>query len=243
MEAYFKKLYQGSRESLFEEIRSSLENQQKEFIVTANPETFMIGDQNPDFHNLLMKEDTKIIPDGIGLVKGANMLGIPVRERITGMDLVSFLLEEGNKQGKSLYLYGATPEVITKMCEMLEQRYPHIKVCGVHDGYSDDSDDIFKDILDHGPDLVFVALGIPRQELLIDRYFPLAKKGIFVGVGASFDGLSGMKQRAPQVFIDHNLEWLYRIVKEPKRMKRFYRSNIKFIWKIQKLKRGAKRGG
>ena len=163
MEAYFKKLYQGSRESLFEEIRSSLENQQKEFIVTANPETFMIGDQNPDFHNLLMKEDTKIIPDGIGLVKGA--------------------------------------------------------------------------------DLVFVALGIPRQELLIDRYFPLAKKGIFVGVGGSFDVLSGMKQRAPQVFIDHNLEWLYRIVKEPKRMKRFYRSNIKFIWKIQKLKRGAKRGG
>lgn len=78
---------------------------------------------------------------------------------------------------------------------------------------------------------------------MIDRYFPLAKKGIFVGVGGSFDVLSGMKQRAPQVFIDHNLEWLYRIVKEPKRMKRFYRSNIKFIWKIQKLKRGAKRGG
>ena len=91
------------------------------------------------------------------------------------------------------------------------------------------------------PDLVFVALGAPQQELLIHKYFRSDRKGIYIGVGGSFDVLSGKKQRAPSFFIRHNLEWLYRITKEPKRIKRFWNSNVKFLFELRKESHGGKR--
>lgn len=238
MEKYFEKLYKGSREELFGMMRGALERGEKRFVVTANPETFMIGTQNAEFDALLKRDTTMIIPDGIGVVKGANMLGLPVAERIPGIELVSYLLEEGGKTGKSVYLYGAKPEVLQKLVEVLGQKYPGLVIAGTHDGYGGDPDEIFADILAKEPDIVLVALGIPKQELLIGRHLAEAEKGIFVGVGGSFDVLSGMKQRAPKFFIDHNLEWLYRIIKEPKRFKRFYNSNVKYIAEIKRLQRG-----
>lgn len=241
MEKYFEKLYKGSRGELFALMRDALESGKKEFVVTANPETFMIGTQNPEFDALLKRDTTRIIPDGIGVVKGAAMLGLDVSERIPGIELVSYLFEEGSKTGKSVYLYGAKPEVLEKMREMLSDKYPGLVIAGMHDGYSGDPDAIFSDILAKEPDIVLVALGIPKQELLIGRHLEQAGKGIFVGVGGSFDVLSGMKQRAPKFFIDHNLEWFYRIIKEPKRFKRFYSSNVKYIAEIKRLQRG--RGG
>ena len=93
----------------------------------------------------------------------------------------------------------------------------------------------FKEIIKCKPDIVLVALGMPQQEELIYKYLDKFKKGIFVGVGGSFDVLSGTIKRAPKIFIKLNLEWLYRILKEPKRLKRFYNNNIKFILKIKKI--------
>ena len=84
------------------------------------------------------------------------------------------------------------------------------------------------------PDICMVALGIPLQEKIIYKYFDKFKKGIFIGVGGSFDVLSGFKKRAPKIFIKLNLEWLYRIIKEPKRINRFINNNIKFMFKIKK---------
>ena len=88
------------------------------------------------------------------------------------------------------------------------------------------------------PDIVIVALGAPKQELLIHRYYRRGEKGVFIGVGGSFDVLSGRKKRAPSFFIRHNLEWLYRIASEPKRLKRFWDSNIKFLFELRKEKHG-----
>ena len=86
------------------------------------------------------------------------------------------------------------------------------------------------------PDICLVALGIPKQELLISKYIENAKKGIYIGVGGSFDVLSGVKKRAPKIFIKLNLEWLYRIIKEPKRIKRFWNNNVKFLIKVRREK-------
>ena len=83
------------------------------------------------------------------------------------------------------------------------------------------------------PDICLIAMGIPMQEKLINKYFKNAKKGIYIGVGGSFDVLSGIKKRAPKLFIKLNLEWLYRIIKEPRRLKRFWNNNIKFLFKIR----------
>ena len=103
-------------------------------------------------------------------------------------------------------------------------------------GYEKDKDKVFLDIVSKKPDIVLVALGIPLQEKLIYKYLDKFEKGIFVGVGGSFDVISGHKKRAPKVFIKLNLEWLYRIMKEPSRLKRFYDSNVKFIFKVRKYK-------
>ncbi len=203
----------------------------------------MIGQDNQDFHSILVKEDTVIVPDGIGVVKAANILGIPLTQRITGVDLVTFLFEEADKKGKDLFLYGAKPEVMEALVEKLHREYPGIHICGHYDGYHGNGDEILEEAVRLKSDIVLVALGIPKQELLIDRHFSKAEKGIFVGVGGSFDVISGTKKRAPRFFVNHNLEWLYRIIKEPKRIKRFYRSNVRFLWKVRGMKKEKKYNG
>lgn len=132
---------------------------------------------------------------------------------------------------------GAKQEVLQKLVERIKAEYSNIELLGYQDGYIQNKDEAFEQIAELKPDVVLVALGIPAQEQLIYKHYDKFDKGIFVGVGGSFDVLSGTKKRAPKIFIKLNLEWLYRITKEPKRIKRFYVSNVKFISKIQKMKR------
>ena len=120
------------------------------------------------------------------------------------------------------------------MKTVLNEKYPGIKLVGASDGYVKDRDKVFNEIIKLSPDIVLVALGIPYQEKLIYKHLDKFNKGIFVGVGGSFDVISGNKKRAPEIFIKLNLEWLYRIVSEPKRLKRFYDSNVKFLFQVKK---------
>ena len=122
----------------------------------------------------------------------------------------------------------------------IKLEYPNIKISGATDGYVSDKDAVFEQIALKKPDVVMVALGIPAQELLISRHIQKFDKGIFMGVGGAFDVLSGMKKRAPEFFVKHNLEWLYRICSEPKRLKRFYKSNIRYLGEIRKVRRNMR---
>lgn len=126
-------------------------------------------------------------------------------------------------------------------CQTVEKEYKNVHISGYTDGYVEDKEKVMRQITELDPDLVFVALGAPQQELLIHKYFRSDRKGIYIGVGGSFDVLSGKKQRAPSFFIRHNLEWLYRITKEPKRIKRFWNSNVKFLFELRKESHGGKR--
>ena len=208
----------------------------KTFIVTANPETFMMSEKDEEMRKLLLDNDTFLVPDGIGIVKAARMINYDVKERITGIDIANELLKLGNKQKKSIYLFGAKQEVIDSMEKVLKESYPNLNLVGMSNGYEKDKDKIFEKIVKTKPDIVLVALGIPLQEKLIYKHLDKFDKGIFVGVGGSFDVISGHKKRAPKIFIKLNLEWLYRILKEPKRLKRFYDSNVKFIFKVRRQK-------
>lgn len=237
MQKYFEKLYRENSTEFYKVVSDNLQKEQKTFIITANPETFMLGQENQDFSKVLESNNTVIVPDGIGIVKAANSLGIPLTERITGVDLVSYLLNQANQMKKSIFLYGAKNEVLTAFVNKIKPEYPNINISGYYDGYSSQDDVVMEDMLKLKPDIVLVALGIPRQELLINKYYDRAQKGIFIGVGGSFDVLSGTKKRAPKIFVKCNLEWLYRIIKEPSRIKRFYRSNVRFIKIIHKLKK------
>jgi N-acetylglucosaminyldiphosphoundecaprenol N-acetyl-beta-D-mannosaminyltransferase len=135
---------------------------------------------------------------------------------------------------KKVFFLGAKQEVIDALLQVVREKYPNLEVAGAVNGYVPDKDAVFEDIKALQPDIVLVALGIPAQERLIYKHLSAFSKGIFVGVGGSFDVLSGTKERAPKFFINHNLEWLYRLLKEPSRIKRFYNNNIKFLFSVKK---------
>lgn len=234
MKALFDKLYNKSEESFYKILEKDLKNDKKTFIVTANPETFMMSEKDEEMRELLLDKNTILVPDGIGIVKAARMINYDVKERIAGIDIANKLLELGNKQKKSIYLFGSKQEVIDSMKEVLKNDYPNLELVGASNGYEKDKDKVFEKIAKENPDIVLVALGIPLQEKLIYKHLDQFNKGIFVGVGGSFDVISGHKKRAPKIFIKLNLEWLYRILKEPKRLKRFYDSNVKFLFKVKK---------
>lgn len=238
---YIKKTYRGNKESFFKVLENNLVNNNKMFIVTANPETFMKADSINEFDKALMKPDTTIVPDGIGVVKAANYIGInEINERITGVDISYTLLELANKYNKSIYLLGASKEVIELTVKNINKEYPKVNILGYSDGYVDDKDDVFKRIKNISPDIILVALGVPKQELLIAKHYDSFSKGIFVGVGGTFDVISGTKKRAPQIIQKLNIEWLYRIIGNKERIKRFYDSNVKFIFKLRKLAKEEK---
>ena len=206
------------------------------FIVTANPETFMISEKDEEMKKLLLDKESILVPDGIGVVKAARLLNYDVKERIAGIDIANKLLELGNISKKTIYLFGAKQEVIDSMKAVLNEKYQDLKLVGSSNGYVQDKDKVFREISKLNPDIILVALGIPIQEKLIYKHLNEFNKGIFVGVGGSFDVISGHKKRAPKIFVKLNLEWLYRIICEPKRIKRFYNNNVKFLLKVRKYK-------
>lgn len=234
MKEHLVKIYRNSKEKYYEDLSGWLSNEKKKFIVTVNPESLMMAKNDPELNALLSDDETSLVPDGIAVVKACRMGGIETKERITGIGIAEYLLCELDKQKRSLYLFGAKPEVMEKLIEVIKEKYPNIVLAGHTDGYVSDKDKVFEEIAAAKPDVCLVALGIPAQEKLIYKHLDKFEKGIFVGVGGSFDVISGTKKRAPEFFIKCNLEWLYRIAKEPKRLKRFYNSNVKFIFAVKK---------
>ena len=237
MNEYFKRIYTDSAEEFYTMLKQSLLKDKKEFIVTANPETFMKSFDDEELKKLILDKDNILVPDGVAIVKSARILGYNVNERITGVDIAYKLLEYGNELKRSIYLFGAKQEVIDSMKEVIKNKYSNLKIVGSSNGYVSNKDKVFDEIKKLKPDIILVALGIPMQEKLIYKHLKDFDKGIFVGVGGSFDVISGHKKRAPKIFIKLNLEWLYRIICEPKRLKRFYQSNVKFMFYVNKLKR------
>lgn len=236
MKDLINKIYKGTNKEFLDLLDKRIDDNKKAFIITANPETLTYSESDEEINKMLNDKNNLIIPDGIAIVKAANMLGINIKERITGFDVCEHLLNYASINKKKVYLFGSKEEVIDGMKEVIKNKYNGIKLVGSENGYVKDKDGVFKKIIKLEPDIVLVALGIPAQEKLIYKHLNSFKKGIFVGVGGSFDVISGTKKRAPKLFIKLNLEWLYRIVTEPKRLKRFYNNNIKFILKIRKEK-------
>jgi len=234
MKEYFNKLYKNDKESFYELVKKNLKNKNRMFIITSNPETFTYGIKDEEINEMLLDDNSTLIPDGIAIVKASKKLGFDVKERITGIDLSEELLKICDKNKYNLALLGASREVIDKLVEIIHVKYPNIKIVLYEDGYTKTKDKFFEKLSKLDVDVCLVALGIPNQEKLIYKHLSKFKKGIFIGVGGSFDVMSTLKKRAPKIFIKLNLEWLYRIVCEPKRIKRFYNNNVKFILNLKK---------
>ncbi len=236
MKKYIDRLYKNDKESYYKILENDLKNNAKKFIVTVNPETLIIAEKDLELKKILDDDSVSLVPDGIAVVKASKWLNAAVKERITGVDIAEKLLSIANENKYSLYLFGAKKEVIKKLVDKISSKYQGIRILGASNGYAHDKDKIMKEIVKLKPDICMVALGIPMQEKIIYKYLSKFNKGIFIGVGGSFDVLSDSKKRAPKFFIKTNTEWLYRIVTEPKRLKRFWNNNIKFVLRVFKIK-------
>lgn len=197
-----------------------MEANKKTFLVTANPEIVMYAKEDDEYYHLLLNADY-IAPDGIGIVRAAKKLGTPIKERVPGFELMLGLLELSNMHKKRVYFIGAKEEVVTQAVKNAGKVWPNLVVAGYHHGYFDHSNNgMIERIKSLEPDLILVAFGFPRQEKWIHQYLETAEHGIAVGVGGSFDVLSGKAKRAPKIVQKLHIEWLYRLVKQPSRYRR-----------------------
>lgn len=231
MKDILEKIYNEEENIFYSILEDLLTTNKKKFIITVNPEIIMKSYKNIEIKEMLLNDNNILVPDGISIIKKAKQYNINIKERITGVDISSKALEICNKNKKSIYLFGSKKEVLDKLIINIKQKYPNINIVGFSDGYVEDKDKVMQEIISLSPDLILIALGVPNQELLINKYIEKAKKGVFIGVGGTFDVLSGCKKRAPKLFIKLNLEWLYRIICEPTRLKRFIQNNIVFMFK------------
>ena len=200
MKRFFERLFLGTKKDYLDILKDNLTNNKKTFVVTANPEAFMNGEKNDSYGKMLLDKNVDVIADGIGLVKAGRMLGYNIKERIPGIDVACDLLSNANNYKKKVYLFGSKKEVMDKMKELFKTKYKDAVLVGAEDGYVENKDKVFEDIVKKSPDVILVALGMPLQEELIYKYYSKFKKGIFVGVGGSFDVISGTKKRAPKIF-------------------------------------------
>jgi N-acetylglucosaminyldiphosphoundecaprenol N-acetyl-beta-D-mannosaminyltransferase len=171
--------------------------------------------------------------DTVGLLAVARRRGAPLRGRVTGVELLEHLCAGAADSGLPVYLFGGAEGVADDAAAILEVRFPGLPIAGTHSGYfsDDDSDAIARTIAASGARLLFVGLGSPRQEFWLAEHLRETGCGVGIGVGGSFDVISGRIARAPQVVRRFGLEWLYRLVKEPKRWRRQL-ALPQFVWLI-----------
>ena len=164
-----------------------------------------------------------ILPDGAGVVMASIILGTPLRARVAGFDVSCSLLPLIEQSEKTLYLLGAAPGVAETAAARMRERFPALRIVGMRDGYFTDAAEAAREAAAAAPDFVFVALGSPKQELFLQRQRAVFEKGVLMGLGGSLDVFAGVAKRAPDLFIRHNLEWLYRLFLYPSRFLRMTR--------------------
>jgi N-acetylglucosaminyldiphosphoundecaprenol N-acetyl-beta-D-mannosaminyltransferase len=189
------------------------------YVVTPNPEIVEKCRENSAAMEVVNKA-ALVLPDGIGVVKGAAMLGTPLKERTPGIEFADHLVGKMAQEGYSLYLLGAKPGVAKLAGEKLQEKYPGLKIAGTHDGYFKEDGPIVEEIRKSGADVVFVCLGAPKQEFWMEKNGEATGAHLLCGLGGSLDVFAGNVKRAPKAFQKLGLEWLYRLMKEPRRIGR-----------------------
>ncbi|WP_379130325.1 WecB/TagA/CpsF family glycosyltransferase [Paenibacillus sp. sgz500958] len=190
-------------------------------VITANPIMVMSALENPAYMEIMTSAEL-VVPDGTGVVWAAQHCGNPVKERVAGFDLLHELLKAGESYQWKVYLLGSTAEVISETARRLQLQYPGIVIVGFRDGYfgPDEDEAVVSGIMAANPDILFVARGADSQEPWIAKYKSKLAIPVMMGVGGSFDVISGKSRRAPKAFQKLRLEWFYRLLKEPTRYRR-----------------------
>ncbi|MEA4940990.1 N-acetylglucosaminyldiphosphoundecaprenol N-acetyl-beta-D-mannosaminyltransferase [bioreactor metagenome] len=196
-----------------------LDTEGTHYVATPNPEIVEVCREDPAARTAVNGADL-VLPDGIGVIKGAAMLGTPLKEKTPGIEFAGHLMEKMAGEEKSLYLLGAKPGVAEEAGTRLAAKYPGLRIAGTHDGYFKEDAPVVEAIRLSGADCVFVCLGAPKQELWMAKNGKATGARLLCGLGGSLDIFAGKVERAPEFWSRHGLEWFYRLCKEPRRIGR-----------------------
>jgi N-acetylglucosaminyldiphosphoundecaprenol N-acetyl-beta-D-mannosaminyltransferase len=206
-----------------------LKSRQGAHVVTINAEMTMQARQNQDLANIIQKADL-VVPDGSGVVLYLRSQGENIN-RCPGIELAERVVQIAVENKKQIFLIGGAPNVVDTVATGWRKKWTAIAIAGMHHGYFDDAieQQICEQLQSSQPDLILVGLGVPRQELWIQKHRHLCANAVWIGVGGSFDIWAGEKNRAPKWMSNNHLEWLYRLYQEPWRWKRML-SLPHFVW-------------
>ena len=218
-----------------------LRSQDFHYAVTPNPEFILAADKDLEFQKILNKADL-VLPDGIGVVYSAQILGRPLKGRVAGFDFACDMLDVLDQLGGRLYLLGAKPGVAEEAGRQILETHPNIILCGVHDGYFKDSDPVARQVAEARPDLLFVCLGAPKQEKWIARFGLLTGAKLAIGLGGCLDVFAGNVERAPEKWQKAGMEWAYRLMKEPKRIGRMAKLPLVLVKAARERTVGRRKG-
>jgi N-acetylglucosaminyldiphosphoundecaprenol N-acetyl-beta-D-mannosaminyltransferase len=199
-------------------VESFIAIKEPHLVVTADASGIVIAQDDPEFKELLLEADL-VTPDSSGILWASARLGQPIADRVSGVDMVDRICALSADKGYRLFFLGAAPGVAETAAEKLRLKHPGCNIVGTRHGYfpSDSDEVVAKEVADFKPDVLFVAMGIPRQEKFIRATQDIVQAPVAMGVGGSFDVFSGRAKRAPKFVQRMRMEWLWRLILNPKK--------------------------
>lgn len=219
-----------SMQEAVEGAKSILAGNKTCYAVTPNAEIAYEALYDEALRSLLNGADM-VLPDGAGVVLASKILKTPLKQKVAGVDFADQVLGVLAETGKSVYLLGSKPGIAEMAAEKMIEKHPGLNICGMADGYFKDEGPVIEKINACAPDVLFVCLGAPKQEIFMKAHQQVLNTKLMIGLGGSLDAFAGTVKRAPKWMIRMNLEWLYRLIKEPKRFKRMLRLP-KYLWAV-----------
>lgn len=217
-------------EEALDAAKALLQGEHAARVVTPNAEIAYEALRDENMRTLLNSAEL-MLPDGAGVVLASKILKTPLRQKVAGVDFADGLLGVLETTGQSLYLLGSKPGIGELAAQKMMQKHPKLRIAGIADGYFQDEAPVIDKINASGADVLFVCLGAPKQEQFMARHQKALHVKLMAGLGGSLDSFAGTVKRAPKWMIRLNLEWLYRLIKEPKRFKRMLRLP-KYLWAV-----------
>jgi N-acetylglucosaminyldiphosphoundecaprenol N-acetyl-beta-D-mannosaminyltransferase len=225
---------------------SRLQTGQRGWLCTVNVAILMMMRADPRLQSFADRASIAVA-DGQPLVWAAPWFGGRLPERVTGVDLVDAICERAALEGKKVFLLGATDDIVTKVATRLRERNPALNLAFSNGYFSkDDASARADQVGQSGADILFVAMGVPRQEQFIEEHWERLGVGMAIGVGGSFDVLAGLRARAPTWMQNMGMEWLFRLLQEPRRLfSRYLTTNSQFLWLVLRAltTRGSAKNG
>lgn len=228
MNKILNKIYKGSVESFFKGLSKKIQNKDNFSIVTVNSEHLQMSNKN--LSQFYLSDNTILVADGIAVTLMSKLKKNNEVNKITGVSITEFLLTYANDHKKSIGILGASAESLEYFKKYIDNNFPQIREIIYTDGFVKNKENVLHSYAEKRLDFIFLALGVPAQEILIKDNIQHFEKSVLIGIGGSIDVLGGYKKRAPKFFLDTNTEWLYRVFKEPNRLLGFIKSNINFFY-------------